>query len=300
MFDRIAPVYDVMNRVMTAGLDQRWRRATVEAVVEPGDRVLDAACGTGDLAVAAAKAGANVTGLDFSEAMLERARRKSSDVEWVQRRPARAAVRRTRPSTPRRSASASATSPTSSAGSTSCAACCVRAAASASSRSRGRAGRCGSSTRSGSTASCRCSARCFPAARPTRTSRRACAAFPGPDELAALMRGPASATSRYRLFAGGIVALHTGTARVTSALAAIRAAPGLDAYLDELEARLERAVATHPGVVAAVGSEALAAGGKRLRPLLVFLCAPRERRRRRSRPASRSSSSTWRRSCTTT
>ena len=83
MFDRIAPVYDVMNRVMTAGLDQRWRRATVHAVVEPGDRVLDAACGTGDLAIIAAKAGANVTGLDFSEAMLARARRKAPDVEWT-------------------------------------------------------------------------------------------------------------------------------------------------------------------------------------------------------------------------
>ena len=52
MFDRIAPVYDVMNRVMTAGLDQRWRKLAVNAVVWPGDRVLDACCGTGDLAVA--------------------------------------------------------------------------------------------------------------------------------------------------------------------------------------------------------------------------------------------------------
>ena len=83
MFDRIAPVYDVMNRVMTAGLDQRWRRATVTSVVRPGDRVLDAACGTGDLAVAAAKAGGTVTGLDFSEQMLERARRKGPGLEWV-------------------------------------------------------------------------------------------------------------------------------------------------------------------------------------------------------------------------
>jgi len=83
MFDRIAPVYDVMNRVMTAGLDQRWRRATVRAVVEPGDRVLDGACGTGDLAVIASKAGATVTGLDFSEAMLERARRKAPGLEWI-------------------------------------------------------------------------------------------------------------------------------------------------------------------------------------------------------------------------
>jgi demethylmenaquinone methyltransferase/2-methoxy-6-polyprenyl-1,4-benzoquinol methylase len=85
MFDRIAPVYDVMNRVMTAGLDGRWRRLTARAVVQPGDRVLDAACGTGDLAIADGKAGAtHVTGLDFSERMLERARRKAPELEWVQ------------------------------------------------------------------------------------------------------------------------------------------------------------------------------------------------------------------------
>ena len=83
MFDRIAPVYDVMNRVMTAGLDQRWRRKTVNAVVRPGDRVLDAACGTGDLAIIASKAGGEVTGLDFSEAMLVRARRKKPELEWI-------------------------------------------------------------------------------------------------------------------------------------------------------------------------------------------------------------------------
>lgn len=84
MFDRIAPVYDVMNRVMTAGLDVRWRRLAAESVVRKGDRVLDAACGTGDLAIADVKAGAgNVTGLDFSEAMLARARRKAP-LEWVQ------------------------------------------------------------------------------------------------------------------------------------------------------------------------------------------------------------------------
>jgi demethylmenaquinone methyltransferase / 2-methoxy-6-polyprenyl-1,4-benzoquinol methylase len=83
MFDRIAPVYDVMNRVMTAGLDGRWRRLAARAVVREGDRVLDAACGTGDLAVADAEAGAShVTGLDFSERMLERARKKAS-LEWV-------------------------------------------------------------------------------------------------------------------------------------------------------------------------------------------------------------------------
>ncbi|MGE5689310.1 MAG: bifunctional demethylmenaquinone methyltransferase/2-methoxy-6-polyprenyl-1,4-benzoquinol methylase UbiE [Pseudomonadota bacterium] len=84
MFDRIAPVYDAMNRVMTVGLDRRWRRETVREVVSPGDRVLDAACGTGDLAIEAAKAGARVTGLDFSAEMLARARRKAPQLEWVE------------------------------------------------------------------------------------------------------------------------------------------------------------------------------------------------------------------------
>jgi geranylgeranyl pyrophosphate synthase len=59
-----------------------------------------------------------------------------------------------------------------------------------------------------------------------------------------------------------------------SALAEIREAPGLDAYLAELEDRLEHAVGSYRGVVADVGGEALAAGGKRLRPLLVYLSAP--------------------------
>jgi demethylmenaquinone methyltransferase/2-methoxy-6-polyprenyl-1,4-benzoquinol methylase len=84
MFDRIAPVYDLMNRVMTAGLDLRWRRIAAETVVRSGDRVLDACCGTGDLAVACAKRGGVVTGLDFSPAMLERARRKLPAATWVE------------------------------------------------------------------------------------------------------------------------------------------------------------------------------------------------------------------------
>ena len=84
MFDRIAAVYDPMNHAMTAGLDRRWRRLAAQAVVEPGARVLDACCGTGELALAARAEGGRVTGLDFSERMLERARRKSSEIEWVQ------------------------------------------------------------------------------------------------------------------------------------------------------------------------------------------------------------------------
>jgi demethylmenaquinone methyltransferase / 2-methoxy-6-polyprenyl-1,4-benzoquinol methylase len=85
MFDRIAPVYDAMNRVMTMGLDRRWRRLTAQLAVREGDRVLDACCGTGDLALADLKAGAgSVVGLDFSPRMLERARRKSDAVEWLE------------------------------------------------------------------------------------------------------------------------------------------------------------------------------------------------------------------------
>ena len=84
MFDRIAPVYDAMNRTMTVGLDRRWRRLTAEAVVRPGDSVLDACCGTGDLAIACARVGGRVTGLDFSQRMLERARRKAPELEWVE------------------------------------------------------------------------------------------------------------------------------------------------------------------------------------------------------------------------
>ncbi len=83
MFDRIAPVYDAMNRTMTVGLDRRWRRLTAQSVVRPGDDVLDACCGTGDLAIAAARAGGRVTGLDFSERMLERAERKAPELTWV-------------------------------------------------------------------------------------------------------------------------------------------------------------------------------------------------------------------------
>lgn len=83
MFDRIAPVYDAMNHVMTAGLDRRWRQLAAEVVL-PGDRVLDACCGTGDLALAARRRGGVVTGLDFSPVMLERARHKALDVQWVQ------------------------------------------------------------------------------------------------------------------------------------------------------------------------------------------------------------------------
>src|SRR3712207_3131915 len=88
MFDRIAGVYDLMNGVMTAGLHHRWRaRAADLARVGPGDRVLDVATGTGDLAVELAGRvgqGGEVVGMDFSEGMLELARRKAPQLRFEQ------------------------------------------------------------------------------------------------------------------------------------------------------------------------------------------------------------------------
>jgi demethylmenaquinone methyltransferase/2-methoxy-6-polyprenyl-1,4-benzoquinol methylase len=84
MFDRISGLYDVMNSVMTAGLHHRWReRAADLAELRPGDRALDVATGTGDLALELARRGAEVVGSDFSEGMLEHARRKAQGVPGV-------------------------------------------------------------------------------------------------------------------------------------------------------------------------------------------------------------------------
>lgn len=81
MFDGIAGVYDLLNTAMTAGLHHRWRaRAANLARAMPGDRVLDVATGTGDLAIELARRvspGGEVLGSDFAEAMLERARAKA-------------------------------------------------------------------------------------------------------------------------------------------------------------------------------------------------------------------------------
>jgi len=88
MFDRIAGVYDRMNSVMTAGMHHRWRERAVDiARVQPGDRALDVATGTGDLAVELRRrvgAGGEVVGMDFSEAMLELAREKAPDIGFEQ------------------------------------------------------------------------------------------------------------------------------------------------------------------------------------------------------------------------
>ncbi len=82
MFDRIAGLYDRMNTLMTAGLHHRWRRRAADlAGPAAGDRVLDVATGTGDLALELARRvapGGEVVGTDFSERMLEIARAKAA------------------------------------------------------------------------------------------------------------------------------------------------------------------------------------------------------------------------------
>jgi len=82
LFAGIADRYDLLNDLQSFGLHRRWKRQLVElARVKPGDTALDLCCGTGDVAFALARAGAEVTGLDFSEPMLQVARERSSQFE---------------------------------------------------------------------------------------------------------------------------------------------------------------------------------------------------------------------------
>lgn len=75
LFAAIARRYDLLNDLQSFGLHRRWkRRVAALAAVNPGERALDLCCGTGDIAFALADRGAAVTGLDFSEKMLEVAR----------------------------------------------------------------------------------------------------------------------------------------------------------------------------------------------------------------------------------
>ena len=81
MFDRVAPTYDALNHILSFGIDFLWRKRTVRALgIQPGDRVLDVATGTGDLALEAlSEKGCQVVGIDLSEEMLRVARQKGGE-----------------------------------------------------------------------------------------------------------------------------------------------------------------------------------------------------------------------------
>lgn len=82
LFATVASRYDLINDLQSFGLHRAWKRRLVRlAGVRPGERALDLCCGTGDIAFALAAAGADVTGVDFSEPMLAVARRRCGDVE---------------------------------------------------------------------------------------------------------------------------------------------------------------------------------------------------------------------------
>jgi demethylmenaquinone methyltransferase/2-methoxy-6-polyprenyl-1,4-benzoquinol methylase len=80
LFAAVAPRYDVINDLQSFGLHRWWKRRLIQlAAIQPGEPALDVCCGTGDVALALARAGAEVTGIDFSEPMLAVARRRSAE-----------------------------------------------------------------------------------------------------------------------------------------------------------------------------------------------------------------------------
>ncbi len=87
MFDSIAPAYDFMNRMMTLGIDRRWRSLAVKRVRRHGaDRILDVATGTGDLAIKLARKvdPISVVGVDLSDKMLQLGRRKVAEADLAE------------------------------------------------------------------------------------------------------------------------------------------------------------------------------------------------------------------------
>ena len=88
MFANIAPRYDLLNHVLSANVDKRWRRRVVEklgALLPPDARVLDVGCGTGDLSVELfEKSAAQVTGIDFCGPMLKLAKTKAPQLQFIE------------------------------------------------------------------------------------------------------------------------------------------------------------------------------------------------------------------------
>lgn len=87
MFNSIAPRYDVLNRMLSGGVDQQWRRVVMKEVLDSQpQRLLDVATGTADLALMAARKGVpQVIGVDIADQMLEVGRRKVSKADLDRR-----------------------------------------------------------------------------------------------------------------------------------------------------------------------------------------------------------------------
>jgi len=85
LFASIAPRYDRINDIQSFGMHHKWKRRVVaRAALKQGDRALDTCCGTGDISEPLARTGASVCGLDFTQEMLEVARRRDPDIEYIQ------------------------------------------------------------------------------------------------------------------------------------------------------------------------------------------------------------------------
>ncbi len=87
MFTAVPPRYDLINRIVTWGFDQRWRRtAALACLASSPKRVLDIGCGTGDLAIAIARLAdgdLELVGLDYSQLMLKIAQRKAGQLSGI-------------------------------------------------------------------------------------------------------------------------------------------------------------------------------------------------------------------------
>ena len=268
-----------MNRLMSGGMDGRWRTFTagVSGVVA-GDAVIDVCCGTGDLSLSLldrVSSRGRVVGLDFADEMLDVARTKSSIVEWMQgdaldlpfdddrvcRRDHgiwHAQPARLRPWVYRDGPGGQARRPGGVPGAD-------RAASARWRRSRA----------CGPTGWCRCWAGLWPTtAMPTRICRSRCTAFPRAEELAEIMRGGGASARPVQAAQYGCDRRARRYGGRVSAVARVLAVEGASAYVAAVEARLSAEVASGGGLVAETGAQTLRAGGKRLRPMLTYLCAP--------------------------